>query len=254
MAGRERTGNDDNLPQHSGLDDGPLHDAGDDNLPQHSGLDDGPLHDLNDDRTRGRNGDDRLTGHSGDDHRDGGAGIDTAVFQDNRASYTISRLSDDAPGRLHVSGADSGNDLLDNIERLQFADRKLAFDLQADQAAANTVKLIGAAFGARAVHERPDYVGVGLDLFDSGYSVHEVAELAAKAMGMDDNGAFVDALYKNVVGTGPTREMHDYLESLLQDHGGTMTRGDLLAFAAGTDLNAQQIDLTGLQQTGIEYV
>ena len=235
MARRERTGNDDNLPQHSGLDDG-------------------PLHDLNDDRVRGRDGDDRLAGRSGDDHRDGGAGTDTAVFQGNRASYSITRMSDDMPGRLHVSGADSGNDILDNIERLQFADRKLAFDLQAGQAAGDTVKLIGAAFGPNAVHERSDYVGVGLNLFDAGYSLHEVAELAAKAMGMDDNGAFIDAVYKNVVGTTATHEIHDYLESLLQDHGGTMTRGDLLAFAANTDLNAQQIDLTGLQQTGIEYV
>jgi serralysin len=253
MARRERTA-DDNLPRHSGLDDGPLHDLNDDNLPRHSGLDEGPLHDLNDDRVRGRDGDDRLTGRNGDDHRDGGAGIDTAVFRDDRASYSITRVSDDAPGRLHVSGADSGSDLLDNIERLQFADQKLAFDLQTGQAAGNTVKLIGAAFGARAIHERPDYVGAGLSLFDAGYSLHEVAELAAKAMSVDDNDAFVDTVYKNVVGAAPTQEIHDYLESLLHDHGGTMTRGDLLAFAAHTDSNAQQIDLTGLQQTGIEYV
>jgi hypothetical protein len=253
MARRERTSNDDNLPRHSGLDDGPLHDLNDDNLPRHSGLDDGPLHDLNDDSVRGHDSDDRLTGRHGDDHRDGGRGTDTAVFEGNRAAYSISR-TDDAPGRLHVSGADSGHDILDNIERVQFADVKLAFDLDGAQAAASTVKLVGAAFGAAAVHARPDYVGAGISLFDAGYTVHEVAELAAKAMGVDDNGAFVDAVYANVVGTGPTQEMHDYLESLLQDHGGTMTRGDLLAFAAATDVNAEQIDLVGLQQSGVEYM
>jgi hypothetical protein len=40
---------DDNLPRHSGQDDGPTHDAGDDNLPRHSGQDDGAGHDVGDD-------------------------------------------------------------------------------------------------------------------------------------------------------------------------------------------------------------
>jgi hypothetical protein len=161
---------------------------------------------------------------------------------------------DDVLGRIHVSGADSGHDILDRIERLEFADRKVAFDLGAGEAAHNTVKLVGAAFGAASVQARPDYIGAGLSLFDAGYSLHEVAELAAKAMGFDDNGAFVDAVYANVVGATPTHDMHDYLESLLQDHGGTMTRGDLLAFAASTDLNLQHIDILGLQQSGVEYM
>jgi hypothetical protein len=223
------------------------------------GSDDGAFHDVNDDSgnngagaddvLRGGDADDRLTGRIGDDHMDGGRGIDTAVFHGERGAYTIVRVSDDT---LHVSGQD-GSDVLQNIERLQFEDRKVAFDLGSGQAADATVRLIGAAFGADAVHEHSDYVGVGLQLFDSGHSLHDVAELAAKAMGMDDS-AFIDTVYKNTVGTAPTHEAHDFYESLLQGHGGTMTRGDLLAQAAGTDANAQQIDLVGLQHSGVDYI
>jgi len=228
-------------------------------MAQHDGSDDGALHDVNDDSgnngggaddvLRGGDADDRLTARAGDDHMDGGRGTDTAVFHGHRDAYTITRVNDDT---LHVSGQD-GQDMLQNIERLQFDDHSVAFDLSSGQAGDDTVRLVGAAFGANAVHERPDYVGAGLQLFDSKHSLHDVAELAAKAMGVDDS-TFIDTVYKNVVGTLPTHEGHDFYESLLQDHGGTMSRGDLLALAAGTDANAQQIDLVGLQHSGVDYV
>ena len=63
--------NDDNLPQNSGLDDGPQHEANDvndDKIAQHSGLDDGPQHDANDDRGQvNRGADDVLRGGAADD-------------------------------------------------------------------------------------------------------------------------------------------------------------------------------------------
>src|SRR5690349_13567445 len=106
------------MAQRNGADDGTLHDVTDANFPQHSGLDDGSLHNVNDDSgntsrgtddvLRGTNADDRLTGRPGDDHMDGGAGTDTAVFHGERATYSITRGSDDI---VHVSGQD-GSDVL----------------------------------------------------------------------------------------------------------------------------------------------
>jgi hypothetical protein len=217
----------------------------DDNLPRHSGVDDSAGHDA---------GDDRLSGRVGDDQRDGGRGTDTAVFDGNRGAYTIARADDEVWGRLHVSGADSGHDILDNIERLEFADGKLAFDLDAGQAGGNTIRLVAAAFGAASVHQRPDYIGIGISLFDAGHSIHDVAELAVKAMGLDDSGAFVDVVYRNVAGVATSQEIQNELASLLQEHGGTMSRADLLVAGANTEANAQQIDIVGLMQSGIDYV
>ncbi len=257
----ETPGIDDDGVMHDVNDDGDMHDLDDDGA-QHAD-DDGPLHDLNDDNgihalvdddlLRGGDTDDRIFGRTGDDHMDGGHGVDTVVFHGNRGSYSVGHGSDDPASRVHVSGSE-GSDTLDNVERLQFDDRKVAFDLGTGEAAGDTVRLIGAAFGAEAVRERHDYVGVGLELFDSGHSLHDVAERAAKAMGLDDDGAFVDTVYRNVLGTLPGQELHDYFESLLEGHGGTMTRGQLLELAASTDANAEHIGLVGLQQSGVDFL
>jgi hypothetical protein len=45
----------------------------------------------------------------------------------------------------------------------------------------------------------------------------------------------------------------DAFASLLQGSGGQMTQGQLLEFAANIDLNAQQINLVGLQASGVEF-
>ena len=45
-----------------------------------------------------------------------------------------------------------------------------------------------------------------------------------------------------------------YSPSPLVGIGGSVTQGDLLMLAANLDLNAQQINLVGLQQSGVEFV
>ena len=65
-------------------------------------------------------GEDTLRGGGGDDTIDGGADVDTAVFSGNYADYTIERVA----GEVLVSGAD-GNDVLRNMNRLQFSDQTI---------------------------------------------------------------------------------------------------------------------------------
>lgn len=40
----------------------------------------------------------------------------------------------------------------------------------------------------------------------------------------------------------------------MQGNGGTMTQGELLALAANAGVNEQNINLVGLQQSGVEFV
>lgn len=188
-------------------------------------------------------GQDVLNADLGDDIMDGGAGIDTAVFGSS-LNATISKST--------VTGS-YGNDSLISIERLQFSDKNLALDLDAGQAANNTVRIIGAAFGSFAIQEHPEYVTIGLNLFDSGQSMAQATQLAVDAMGGLSNADFVDTIYSNVVNTSPSTLDHDYYVGLLQGNGGSFTQAQLLEFAAMTDLNATAIDLVGLQQTGVEY-
>ncbi|WP_297324376.1 DUF4214 domain-containing protein [Nitrosomonas sp.] len=192
-------------------------------------------------------GKDTVNGEAGNDTLDGGAGVDTAIYNSDYASY--SPLKTDS--NFIISGPD-GTDTLSGIERLQFTDKNVAIDLDAGQAAGNSVRIIGAAFGALTIQEHPDYVGVGLSLFDAGQSMIEVSQLAVDVMGNLLNDAFVDTVYQNVVGTVPSTSDHDFYVGLLQN--GTYTQAQLLEIAANTEVNAVSINLVGLQESGVEFV
>jgi hypothetical protein len=186
---------------------------------------------------------------------DGGDGLDVAVFSAPREQVTIIHTA----GGYTVSDSTAlrdGIDFLVNIERLQFSNFTIALDLDSGEAAGNAVRLIGAAFGVDYI---PEYGGVGVGLFDAGYDMVQVAQRALDTnlflslAGAHDNVAFVNTVYQHVVGAPPTPEVRDYYVSLLQGSGGTMTQAELLAFAATNQANEVNINLVGLQQTGLEF-
>ena len=188
-----------------------------------------------------------LTGAPGNDSLEGGSGIDTAVFSGNRSAFKITN----AATHYSVSGPE-GTDALSNVERLQFSDIGIAFDLGAGEGAGNTARIIGAAFDASAIEQHPDWVGIGLELFDSGMSMQAVCELVVDILGLS-NTDFVTAVYMNVVGAAPTVQDRDYFVALLEGSGGTMTQAELLDLAADAGMNAQNVNLVGLQQSGLEF-
>ena len=195
----------------------------------------------------GLGGNDRLTGGNGSDTLDGGAGADTAVYWNARAFYTI-------PGAAagSVSGAES-NDTVSGIERHQFSDQNLAFDLAPGQAAGNTVRVIGAAFDLSPTDPVfRTYAGIGLGMFDAGTSMLQACVEVARIMGLSDQ-AFVTRVYTNVVGQAPSDADRDHYAGQLQGSGGAMSQGQLLEMAANTDLNATSIGLVGLQQSGVAF-
>ncbi|MBX3615716.1 calcium-binding protein [Nitrosomonas sp.] len=193
-------------------------------------------------------GADTLNGGSGNDKLSGGLGIDTAIFSSSRVNYTIVSTS----SGFNVTGPD-GNDTLFGIERFRFTDEKIAVDLSDGQSANSTVRIIGAAFDAPTISQHPDYVGIGLNLFDSGESMLAVSQLVVGVMGLS-NDAFVDKVYQNVVGSLPSASEHDFYVKLLAGSGGTLSQAQLLEIAANTDINEININLTGLQQTGVEFM
>ena len=190
-----------------------------------------------------------LNGGAGDDVLNGGGGIDTAMYAGNRAAYTLIGTSTG----FAISGGSEGSDVLTGVERLQFADTKIALDL--DGAAGSTARMIGAAFGTQYLTNKP-LVGIGLSLFDSGTTIEQVAELVLNSAlfeqlaGSGGNAAVVSLLYENVLGTAPVGTERDYFVALL-DQG--MSQADLLVLAANSDINGAHVDIAGLAQTGIEF-
>lgn len=196
----------------------------------------------------GFEGNDKLTGGNGDDTLDGGPGADTAVYWNPRSVYTI-------PGAANgtVTGIES-NDTVISIERYQFSDQSLAFDLALGQAAGNTVRIIGAAFDMSATHPSfTTYVGIGIGMFDAGMSTLQACAEVTRIMGMT-NQAFVTTVYTNVVGQAPSDADRDAFVGQLQGSGGTLSQAQLLEMAATIGLNETNIGLVGLQQSGVAFV
>ncbi len=202
-----------------------------------------------DDQLYGLAGDDTLSGGAGNDSLEGGEGVDRAVFAGDSSHFGWSRedsgwiVSDDrGPYTIDLQG----------IERLQFEDRHVALDM--DGAAGMTAKLLGAVFGASFV-ANPEFVGIGLSVFDAGMSYEQVAQLALDAAlgaGHTHQQA-VELMYFNLIGVAPSPQESAELVALIDVHH-VYTEASIAVFAAELSYNTDNIDLVGLAQTGIEYV
>lgn len=208
------------------------------------------------DTVTGGAGNDTARGAAGNDTFDGRGGVDTAVYGSTRATYTITRTALDT---WKVASGVDGTDTLTNVERLKFSDKSLAFDLSGSGHAAETAEIIGAAFGTSSLLI-PDYVGIGLGLFDGGMSMDEVCALVLRTpafmalSGTQSNVEFVNLVYKNVTDNLPSTVERDFYVNMLQGSGGTMSQAELLKLAALSETNLTHIGLVGMQTTGIEYV
>ena len=176
-------------------------------------------------------GNDTLVGGAGNDSFDGGAGVDTAIFSGGKAGYTLTRT---ASGMTAVSAAD-GTDTLINIERLQFTDETLAFDI--DGNAGQAYRLYQAAFD-----RVPDQAGLDywIDQMDSGMGLSQVAsgfinsaEFKSLYGNNPSNSAFVTLLYDNVLHRAPDTAGYDFWMNELA-HGVTREQA-LIGFSESTE-------------------
>lgn len=135
---------------------------------------------------------------AGDDYVDGRGGRDTVVYAGAASDFSIALKS----GTILVMG--SSRDELANIERLQFADGTLAFDIGAGEAAGAAYRFYQAAFD-----RSPDLGGLSdwIKAIDGGTSLLDVArgfvasaEFASVYGSNSSNLDFVDRLYENVLG------------------------------------------------------
>jgi hypothetical protein len=196
-----------------------------------------------------------LIGTAGNDHFTpsadttairGDAGIDTVVLNKASSAY---QLQATATG-FSLAGNGAAPLTLEQVERLQFTDHSLALDL--DGHAGQVARILGAVFGADAVHNTI-YAGIGLQYSDGGMDYADLMQLALDArLGAGASHAdVVTLLYTNVVGVAPSApDLAGYV-ALLDDH--SYTPGSLGVMAADTALNTTQIDLVGLAASGLVF-
>jgi serralysin len=157
---------------------------------------------VNADTLHGGAGADLLSGSLANDVLDGGGGIDVAVYYGARSGYTVKAVTG---GFLVTDNAGSdGADTLVNVERLQFADAKVAIDITGNGGMA--YRLYQAAFD-----RAPDVPGLGFQMraLDDGWNIAQVAqnfidspEFSLRYGSLNDT-QFVTQLYANVLHRAP---------------------------------------------------
>ena len=128
----------------------------------------------------------------------GAAGADTAAYAGTRSGFTVTR--DGAALRVVDKSGAEGSGTLYDVERIQFAGEKVAFDTVGN--AGQAYRLYQAAF-----NRTPDAGGLGFQMkaLDDGLNIAQVAqnfiaspEFSATYGSLNDT-AFVNQLYQNVL-------------------------------------------------------
>ena len=184
------------------------------------------------------------------DNFDGGPGIDTVVYDGPVSNYVV------LPGvtGIEVSSANysEGSDWLLGIERLQFKDKSLAFDVEGHAGIA--AKTLGLVFGQEAVNV-PKYMGICLDYLDNKQmsAVQLMHEALAVRLGADAQNTekLVSFLYERLTGSVPIQSEKDKYVSWITS--GAYTADTLAVFASELSLNPVVTQLTGMATTGIAF-
>lgn len=178
---------------------------------------------------------------------DGAGGIDQVVAGAARAGYT---LTAGAGGWTLATLDGATRATLVNVERVAYADQKLALDLSGN--AGLVAKTLGAVLGRDSVKDAA-IAGVGLSLVDAGTGYTALMQLALdyKLGAGASHAAVVDLLYTNVVGSAPSADARAFYVALLDN--GTYTPAILGTIAADTELNLANVDFVGLSQGGLVY-
>jgi serralysin len=146
----------------------------------------------------------------------GTGGLDIVSLSGSVTDYVVVAAPD---GSIQVANADGAGRTLREVERLQFDDGTLAFDL--DGAAGQAYRVYQAAFD-----RTPDIPGLAfwIEAMDAGTSLASVsagfvasAEFAAIYGGAPSDGDFVARLYENVLGRAGEAAGLDYWQGRLAE-------------------------------------
>ena len=207
---------------------------------------------LGNDTFDGGEGNDTLTGGAGDDVLIDGKGKDTAVYAHAKSAYVITAAS---MLEIKVASTQEGVDTLKGIERLEFSDVKLAFDL--DGSAGHAALLMGCVAGKASLQNKA-LVGNALAWIPDNSSLADVSQslvnegIVATVAGGADNTSLVKLLMRNVLGSDSDVALVNSLTSLIDT--GAYSQASMLTAASQLDANKIQVDLIGLSQTGLEYI
>ena len=204
----------------------------------------------------GTSANESFSGGTGNDIIDGAGGLDTANYSGSRMNFLLNKTVTgfSIADRIGTEGSDT----LTNIERLQFADKKIAIDLSPSEHGGQALEFIGLL--APDLISSPSVVGLILNLFDQGSSLHDVCQLALDVglvnsiAGSNTNEALAAMAFRNLIGSEADANTIQELVGYIDGRYASYSQADFMTVVAGLELNQTHIGLVGLQQTGVEYV
>lgn len=208
-----------------------------------------------DDFISGGAGNDLITAGLGNDTVDAGAGFDQVRLSGAMSEYTFRAASTGSFTLTHTRTGGDGTDTITDVERINFRDGSIAFDLSTDGLAGQALLLIGAVIGqAPMLSKRPLMANV-IALFDQGFTLQELAGAVMRlpiwaGVLTSSNSAEDKArhLLTTVLKREPTaEELQEASTALAADE------GRYLADLAISDLNVKQVGLVGIAATGFDY-
>lgn len=205
----------------------------------------------------GDNGNDTLRGAAGDDTLRGGDGIDTAQYNGPRDHFQLTPILSGG-WSIQDLWQSEGTDEITGIERLQFADKKIALDLQPEDHAGQALEFLGVL--APTLINAPSITGLLIDLIDRGTSLPGVFQLAIDTglvntiAGSNSNAAVAKMAYRNVIGAEADEPTIDLLVGFMDGRIADFNQAGFLTAIARLEINQDHIGLLGIQQTGIEYI
>jgi hypothetical protein len=188
-------------------------------------------------------------GGAGSDWIDGGAGTDHAYYSSQRSNYAITNGSSSIT--IQDRTFRDGTDTVQNIERVHFSDKSIAFDIEGS--AGRMFRLYQAAFD-----RTPDLQGLGywINSLDVGYTMRNVAsgfynstEFKTLYGQNPSNFDFLTKLYNNVLHRAPDQSGFNWWLNVL-NRGLAPQEQLLIDFSDSAENRAQVI---GSIQNGIEY-
>ncbi len=198
-----------------------------------------------------------LTGGKGDIVI-GGGGIDTCAYKPsssnilaNAASYSIGVTTSN---QIYVGLAINPTvnvDILTNIQRLQFTDKNLAFDINGSAGtltgnAGIVEKILGAVFGQDSLQNQ-QYIGIGLSYLDKGTTYSQLVNLALVAQGLSTPSDVITKVWNNILGADPTQSQ------ILNIISSGISMNAFVMQAADSVFNTSHIDVVGIQKHGLAY-
>jgi serralysin len=167
----------------------------------------------NDDNLYGAQGHDLLYAGAGNDALDGGQGLNHAIFVGDQSQYEVIRISDDTVQIADQIQDRDGTDSLTRVQRVDFADYSVGFDVQAGQSTGVAYRMYG------VLDRAPDLEGLGYWIadFDNGLGLIGMAQsfldskeyVQAHENGLTDD-QFLTQLYEDVLKRNPDEAGNEY--------------------------------------------